>query len=74
MQTKTTWANAEITAMLEEEARGLLDDPPGTNSEYERALCELIARVSQRVGLAGSTGETARLIGERIGASWEKGL
>lgn len=62
----------EIVDFVKEEAKGLLDDPPGANPEYERGMCELIARVKQRLGL--STADTcvgAAVIGREIGAAWD---
>lgn len=70
MNFERTWKDSEIVNLMKTEAKGLLDDPPGTNPEYERALCELIARVGQRLDLAGDTGETAKTIGAEIGAAW----
>lgn len=64
--------DAHHIALLKEEARGLLDDPPGTNPEYERGMCELIARVMSRLYLhGGETTVTARIIGKEIGGDWE---
>ena len=60
-----------IVTLMKDAAKGLLDDPPGTNPKYERALCELIARVAYCVGLAPNTGEAAREVGKEIGASWK---
>ena len=60
--------------MMKEEAKGLLDpsDPPETNPEYARGMCELIARVMQRFGLTSNeTCITATEIGKEIGASWK---
>lgn len=71
MNFERTWTDNEVIALMKEEAKGLLDDPPGTNPEYERALCELIARVGQRLGLSGNTAETARKVGEEIGGAWK---
>ena len=62
----------EFIDLMKKEAKDLLDDPPGTNPEYERALCELIARVMQRLGL--STADTcisAKIIGKEVGADWK---
>ena len=71
-----TTTSEDIIILLEAEARGLLDGPAGTNPEYERALCELIARVQQHFGSGGTTGELARDVGAIIGAAsghaWRK--
>ena len=63
----------ELIDLMKKEAKGLLDpgDPSGTNPEYERALCELIARTSQALGLSGFTDETAKAIGKEIDADWK---
>ena len=71
MTFKRTRLDEEIIDLMSAEAKDLLDDPPGTNQEYERALCELIARVGQRLGLSGFTGESAKSIGIKIGAAWK---
>ena len=61
----------EFVEVLKKEAKDLLDDPPGTNPEYERGLCELIARVMQRFRLGGETCSTAKTVGREIGAAWQ---
>ena len=60
----------DIASLMRKEAKGLLDDKPGTNPEYERGLCELIARCGQALGVSGSTDEAARVIAKEIGADW----
>ena len=62
-------------AMLKVEAMGLLEggDPPGTNPEYERGLCELIARFGQALGSGEFTDKAARTIAKEIGANWPAG-
>lgn len=66
--------NVEFIARIKKEAKDLLDpgDPPGTNEEYERGMCELIARVMQNLGLTPhETCITAKAIGKEIGATWK---
>lgn len=68
-------ARVTIVENMKEEAKGLLDpgDPPGTNPEYERGMCELIARVVQGLGLSpDETCVTANAIAKEIGAAWEE--
>ena len=61
----------EFADLMKEEAKGLLDDPPGTNPEYERGMCELIARVMGCLNLHNKeTATTARLVANEIGADW----
>jgi hypothetical protein len=62
--------NEEIIPLMRREAKGLLDDKPGTNPEYERGLCELIARCGQALGVGGFTDEMAKTIAKEIGADW----
>lgn len=61
-----------LIAVLKTEAEGLLDGPPGDNPEYERGMCELIARTMQGLGMGGGQGTSpiARKIGIEIGANW----
>jgi len=63
---------SELIKLMEKEARGLLDDPPGTNPEYERGMCELITRVAQHLGQLPQedTCVTARRVAKEVGASW----
>ncbi len=61
----------EFADLMKEEAKDLLDDPPGTNPEYERGMCELIARVMGCLNLhSEETCTTARLVANEIGADW----
>ena len=61
-----------LLKLFKKEAKDLLADPPGTNEEYERGMCELIARVLQSLGLTpNETCVTAKAIGKEIGASWK---
>lgn len=65
-------ARETIIDVLKKEAKDLLDDPPGTNPEYERGMCELISRVMQSFGLVPyNTRATARKIAKEIGADWK---
>ena len=62
---------SDLIKLMEKEARGLLDDPPGTNPEYERGMCEVIARVAIHIGsLPHATACIARKVAKEVGADW----
>jgi hypothetical protein len=66
---------------MEKEARDLLDGPPGTNPEYERGMCELIANVALYLGRVPPgdtllptphhvTSLVAKKVAKEVGAGW----